>query len=236
MPNSTFASLVSSFFLAQSLVPSFQIPVLSFLSVPFHPSLLRSHSRSTGACLSLSLSAFPLLLSFLSSTSLPVLTTQSLFLPFLSSCPRLIVASPVLQSSLSVLLLSTFSPAWFPMLLFRFLVLSFLFVSFHPSRLRSHSCSTGASLFHFFSSASFRTFCLPSTFFRPLLPASDYSAFCTSFSLLPAFAMHRYLGASFPLLSSLFPCLPSNSGTQFSCISFHPSLSRPTAATSVPRL
>ena len=37
-------------------------------------------------------------------------------------------------------------PAWFPMPSFRFRVLGFLFVSFRPSQLRSHSCSTGASL------------------------------------------------------------------------------------------
>ena len=40
---------------------SFPVPVLSFLFVSFRPTLLRSHSRSTGACLLLSLSAFSLL-------------------------------------------------------------------------------------------------------------------------------------------------------------------------------
>ena len=58
--------------------------VLGFLSVSFRPSLIRSHSRSTGAYLLLSLSVFPLPLRFLSSASLPVLATQPLFLPFLS--------------------------------------------------------------------------------------------------------------------------------------------------------
>ena len=43
----------------------------------------------------------------------------------------------------------------FPCFLSRFFVLGFLFVSFHPSRFRSHSRSTGASLlFRFLSSAS----------------------------------------------------------------------------------
>ena len=57
--------------------------VLGFLSVSFRPSLIRSHSRSSGAYLLLSLSVFPLPLRFLSSASLPVLATQPLFLPFL---------------------------------------------------------------------------------------------------------------------------------------------------------
>ena len=55
------------------------------------------------------------------------------------------------------------------MLLFRFPVLGFLFVSFHPSRFRSHSRSTGASLlFRFLSSASLPGFsaCFPLSFVR----------------------------------------------------------------------
>ena len=42
-------------------MPSFQVLVLGFLFVSFRPSQFRSHSCSTGACLLLSLSAFPLL-------------------------------------------------------------------------------------------------------------------------------------------------------------------------------
>ena len=57
--------------------------VLSFLFVSFRPSLIRSHSCSSGAYLMLSLSVFPLPIRFLSSASLPVLTTQSAVLPFL---------------------------------------------------------------------------------------------------------------------------------------------------------
>ena len=76
---------------------SFRIFVLGFLFVSFRPSSFRSHSCSTSACLMLSLSAFPLHFRFLSSTSLPVLTTQPLFLPFRSSRFRLTVASPVLR-------------------------------------------------------------------------------------------------------------------------------------------
>ena len=51
----------------------------------------------------------------------------------------------------------------FPCLLSRFFVLGSLFVSFHPSRFRSHSCSTGASLL-----LSPSGFPLSSAFFRPL--------------------------------------------------------------------
>ena len=40
--------------------------------------------------------------------------------------------------------LFTFIPAWFPVPSFRFCVLSYLSVSFHPTLLRSHSCSTGS--------------------------------------------------------------------------------------------
>ena len=65
-------------------MPSFQILVLSFLFVSFHPSLFRSHSRSTGACLLLSPSAFFLSFStFFRPLLFPVSITQPLFLPFL---------------------------------------------------------------------------------------------------------------------------------------------------------
>ena len=73
-------------------------------------------------------------------------TTQLLF--FLSS---FLLLSP--HRWLNQLLGSAFAfpfflflPAWFPVLDLRFQVLSFLFVSFRPSLLHSHSCSTGASL------------------------------------------------------------------------------------------
>ena len=65
-------------------MPSFQVLVLGFLFVSFHPSSLRSHSCSTSACLPLSPSACPLPIRFLSPASLPVLITQpsaSSFLP-----------------------------------------------------------------------------------------------------------------------------------------------------------
>ena len=53
---------------------------------------------------------------------------------------------PSAPPPLSLPRLSPFSPAWFPMPSFPVLVLGSLFVSFRPSQLRSHSCSTGASL------------------------------------------------------------------------------------------
>ena len=53
------------------------------LMVSFHPSLIHSRSCSSGAYLVLSLSVFPLSFHILSSASVPVLTTQPLFLPFL---------------------------------------------------------------------------------------------------------------------------------------------------------
>ena len=70
----------------------------------------------------------------------------------------------------------------FPCLLSRFFVLSFLFVSFRPSPIRSHSWSSGAYLM-----LSLSGFSLASAFFRPLQLGSDYSAFRSFLSLLPAF-------------------------------------------------
>ena len=93
-----------------SRLPSFPVPVLSFLFVSFRPSLLRSHSRSTGACLLLSLSAFPLPFRFLSSASVPVLTTQPAVLPFRSSRFHLSGVFPVRASAFASAL-SPFSPA-----------------------------------------------------------------------------------------------------------------------------
>ena len=94
-------------------------------------------------------------------------------------------------------------------------VLGFLFVSFRPSRLRSHSCFTGASLL-----LSLPGFPLASAFFRPLLLGSDYSAFRSFLSLLPAFPCRRFPRCFFPLPSGLFPCLPSDSGTRLAAIPF----------------
>ena len=70
----------------------------------------------------------------------------------------------------------------FPCLLSRLFVLGSLLVSFHPSRFRSHSRSTGASLL-----LSPSGFPLTSASFRPLQLGSDYSASRPFLSLLPAF-------------------------------------------------
>ena len=88
--------------------------VLSFLFVSFRPSLIRSHSCSSGASLVLSLSGFPLPIRFLSSASLPVPATQPLFLPFLFLPVSASQWLPRCALPLSLLWLSSFSPTWFP--------------------------------------------------------------------------------------------------------------------------
>ena len=55
---------LSPFFLTRFPVFSFPVPVLGSLSVSFHPSRFRSHSRSTGASLMLLPSGFPLAQTF----------------------------------------------------------------------------------------------------------------------------------------------------------------------------
>ena len=146
---------------------SFQIPVLGstdgFFS-PFPDSLPQLFLRCLPCAFAFGL--FPvLLLSFVRFRS------GSGYLASVSSCPLssclcLTVASSVLPLCFRFLgFPHSFQPS-FPCLLSWFFVLSFLFVSFHPSRFRSHSCSTGASLllslsgfslaFCFLSSASAR--------------------------------------------------------------------------------
>ena len=70
---------------------------------------------------------------------------------------------------------------------FQALVLGFLFVSFRPSLIRSHSRSSGASL-----PLSLPGFPLASAFFRPLPLGSDYSASRSFLSLLPALPCRRF--------------------------------------------
>ena len=128
----------------------------------------------------------------------------------------------MLRFFLSASPFSAFSSAWFPVLLFRLSVLGFLYVSFHPSRFRSHSRSTGASLlFRFLSSASLPGFsaCFPLSFVRfSLLLTTQPSAL--SFPFFPFSPGSSSSGACFPLPSGLFPCLPSDSGTQLSAFPF----------------
>ena len=90
---------------------------------------------------------------------------------------------------------------------------AFLFVSFHPSLIRSHSCSSGAwlplSLLPFSAS-------LPLPFVR-FFSASGYLAFCFFLSVLPVSASQRLPRCASPLslpgsprfLLPGFPCIPS---------------------------
>ena len=153
-------------------------------------------------------------------------------LPFPSSWPRLSVAFPVLRIFLSASPLSTISSARFPVLPFRFLVLGFLFVSFHPTPVSLPQLLTPALPFFsaFFRLLLFRDFRLLSAFFRPLQPASDYSAFCTFLSPLPVLPWQRFLRCLFS------PSIPPVSMRFFRfwysafCDSFHLTLFRLTAA------
>ena len=216
-------------------MPSFPVLVLGVLFVSFRPSRSRSHSRSTGACLALSPSAFSLPLRFLSSASLPVLTTQ----PSVSSVP-FFPALPLSGSSgarffLSASPFSAFSSARFPVLPSRLLVLGSLFVSFRPSRSRSHSRSTGASLpLCFLSSASLPGFsaCLSLPFVRfGLLLTTQPSAL--SFPVFPISPDSGSLGA---LSSSVRPVSMPSVRFRYSafCVSFLRPPFRLTVATSAP--
>ena len=212
-------------------MPSFQILVLGFLFVSFRPSWLRSHSCSTSASLLLLLSGSPLSIRFLSSASLPVLTTQPLFLPFL-----------FLPASASQWLprcsLSAFASLVFPIL----------------SDLVSHVFFPGSSYSAFclfpFVPPGFAPTAVPPVLpfcfrFRafPFLPfsfvhfrlGSDYSAFRSFFSLLPVLPCRRFLRCNFS--SSVRPVSMSSFRFWYSasCISFLRPLSRLTVATSAPQ-
>ena len=141
--------------------------VLGFLFVSFHPSRFRSHSRSTGASLLLSLSGFPLPFRFLSSTSVPVLTTQPSVLSF-----PFFPFSPDGGSSGAFLL---FRPACFHAFL-PIPVLSFLqFLS--PAAVSPHSGYLSASAFRFL--------------FRPCPPGFRFRFRLLSLSVLNFSAPHR---------------------------------------------
>ena len=105
----------------------------------------------------------------------------------------------------------------------RILLLGFLFVSFRPSLIRSHSCSSGASLL-----LSLSGFPLPIRFLSSAslpVPATQPSVFPFPASRSPLSAVPSVLLGSlrprpFPLPFSLFPCLPSDFGTQLSALLF----------------
>ena len=113
----------------------------------------------------------------------------------LSSRFRLTVASPVLCFRSRFHSFPRSSQPGFPCFLSRFFVLGFLFVSFHPSRFRSHSRSTGASLLFRFRFSSGLSPSLPVSFV-PFCSGSDYSAFRSFFSLLPVLPCRRFLRCS----------------------------------------
>ena len=188
---------------------SFPVSVLGFLFVSFRPSLLRSHSRSTGACLLLSLSAFPLLFRFLSSASFPVLTTQPFCFPFLFFPVLLYSCFPGAPSPLS---LPRFSPSFRPVSMpsFRFSVLGFLSVSFRPSLLRFPQPLVRCLPFAF----AFGIFRFTSAFFRPLLLRFRLLSLCFFRSLLPGLTLQWFLRCPLSALAfSVFPvpsCLVSH--------------------------
>ena len=203
-------------------MPFFPVSVLSVLFVSFRPSLLRSHSCSTGACLPLSLSAFPLLVprSFVRFRSGSDYSALCSSVPFFPASPlRGFSGASVLPFGFPVfrLLFRPVSRASFPAF---GTWPSVCFLSSFPVSLPQpfHRCFPSRPL----SFVRFRSglFCLLSAFFRPLQPASDYSAFCSFFSLLPDLPWQRFPRCFFPLPSGLFPCLPSDSGTQLPAIPF----------------
>ena len=92
------------------------------------------------------------------------------------------------------------SPPGFPCFTSSFQYSAFLYVSFHPSLIRSHSCSSGAC---------FRIFSFPSDFFRPLpFHFRLLSSTVLPFRHLPVFASQRLSRcASVPFVTSAFPLL-----------------------------
>ena len=82
-------------------------------------------------------------------------------------------------------------------------VLSFLFVSFRPTLLRSHSCSTGACLLLSAYPLLFRFL------FDRFLSGSDYSASVSSFPFFPVSPLSGFPGARFRFRFHAFPFLSS---------------------------
>ena len=206
-------------------MPSFQVLVLGFLFVSFRPSLIRSHSRSSGASLLLSLSGFPLPIRFLSSASLPVLATQPLFLPFLflpGSASQWLPQCAL--SALASLALPVFS-TWFPVSSFPVLRTR-LPVCFLSSFLDSLpqpflKCFPFALAFGLSPSN-------PLPFVR-FSSGSGYSASASSFPLFPAPPHSGFPGApfrsrflAFPVLSDLVShaVLPGSSYSAFCSFPF----------------
>ena len=109
-------------------MPSFQVLVLGFLFVSFHPSSLRSHSCSTSACLPLSPSACPLPIHFLINRFSSGSDYSALCFFLSALCPlRLTVGSSSRFRFLASPTLFPFRSAHFRSLPVRFRLLSPLF-------------------------------------------------------------------------------------------------------------
>ena len=142
-----------------------------------------------------------------------VLTTQPLCFLSFSSRFRLTVAFSVRPFRFRFLGSPPSLRPGFPCLPSGFSYSALLFVSFRPSLLRSHSCSTGA----------YRPLSLPAFSTSDPLPfvcfssASGYSALCSSFPSLPGSALQLLSRCPPPLSLPRFPpslrpnlsCLPS---------------------------
>ena len=198
------------------------------LFVSFCSSLLRSHSRSTGAYLPFSLPVF--------SASVPLSFVR---FSFTSSYSALCSSFPSLPGS-ALQLLSRCPPPLslprFPLslqpdfscLLSRFLYSALLMVSFRPSLIRSRSCSSGAYLVLLLS-----VFPLPIRFLSSAsLPVPATQPLFLPFLFLPASASQwllrcfpsAFASLVFPVLSCLIShaFLPGSSYSAFCLFPFAP--------------
>ena len=185
-------------------MPSAQVPVLGSLFVSFRPSLIRFPQlflRCFPSALAFGLFRFPSG-SFRPLTFCLRLLSLCFFLSALPASasqwlPR--CSASALASSVFPALPGLVSHAFFPGSRTR---LPVRFLSSFPASLPQlfHRCFPSFPLPRVrFSSG---LFCLPSAFFRPLQPASDYSAFCSFFSPLPDFPWQRFSRCA-PV-----PCVP----------------------------
>ena len=181
---------------------SFPVPVLSFLFVSFRPSLIRFPQlflRCFPYALALGIFRFP----SASFRPLPfrLRLLGLLLLPFRTSRLRLTVASPVRRFHSRFHGFPRSSRPGFPCLASGSRTrLAVRFLSSLPVSLPQlfHRCFPSFPL-----SLLFRAFRSLSAFFRPLLLASDYSAFCAFFSLLPVFPSQWFFRCQFIRLSAL---------------------------------
>ena len=181
--------------------------------------------------------SFPFRFRILSSASLPVPATWLLFLLFLSlPCPASQWPFRCSASAFQLLRSFLFCSVWFPVLCFRFQVLSFS-VSFLSSCLASlpqplNECLPfPVSFVPFFSAffVPFRFLSSASVHFRLL-------SFCAFFSLLPGFPSQWFFPVLiYPLSVQPVSMLPFQLWYSAFCNSFLRSRFRLTAATSVPQ-